>query len=157
RADLARRAPNVLSSRASAPAAAPILRSCGARSNGPQQLLCAVARNRARGMSSNNSVTWHRGTLLTLAITLVPCLAAYMAGRREAGAAPARPAKASFQRDVAPVVAKYCAACHGPTKPQAGIVLTRFKTEAAAAQSPEVWEKVGAMLSAHQMPPKGLP
>jgi len=102
-------------------------------------------------------VTWHRGTLLTLAVTLAPCLAAYTAARRDAGAAPARPAKASFKHDIAPLVAKYCAACHGTADPKGGVALTRFKTDADAAKAPEVWEKVGARVSSQQMPPKGLP
>ena len=89
-----------------------------------------------------------RGTILTLALTLAPCLAAYTVARQEAGAAPARPAKVSYQHDVAPLVTKYCAACHNPSAAKGGVVLTRFKKDADAAKETDLWEKVGARVSA---------
>ncbi|VTT99795.1 protein containing duf1588 : Uncharacterized protein OS=Pedosphaera parvula (strain Ellin514) GN=Cflav_PD4822 PE=4 SV=1: Cytochrome_CBB3: PSD3: PSD3: PSD5: PSD4: PSCyt3: PSD2 [Gemmataceae bacterium] len=70
-------------------------------------------------------------------------------------AAPVR--AADFERDVAPVVAKYCGACHGAQKPKGGLDLAKYRTAADARADKPVWKTVAESLRGREMPPEGKP
>lgn len=83
---------------------------------------------------------------LTL-VALICCLAPAMLA-----AAPP-----SFSRDVAPVIAKFCAGCHGGNKPKGGVALDKLVDESAALKDTKTWEKVATNLRNGDMPPPGKP
>jgi hypothetical protein len=64
--------------------------------------------------------------------------------------------KAHFDTDVAPVITKYCVACHSGAQPK-GDILLRFQDEAEARSravtSDEFWDKVAAEVESGRMPP----
>jgi hypothetical protein len=74
-----------------------------------------------------------------------------------AAAMAAEPAKPSFTDQVAPLLAKYCSRCHSGAKARGDVAFDRFKDEAAAKQSAVLWERVGQVLRAHEMPPARRP
>jgi hypothetical protein len=65
--------------------------------------------------------------------------------------------KAVFARDIAPLTAKYCSACHGEKTQIQGINFRGFKDENAVVKSRDIWEKVSQSLSSGHMPPKNMP
>ncbi len=72
-------------------------------------------------------------------------------------AAPAASAsKAHYDTDIAPVITKYCVACHSGAQPK-GDILLRFDDEAEARSravtSDEFWDKVAAEVESGRMPP----
>jgi Protein of unknown function (DUF1592)/Protein of unknown function (DUF1588)/Protein of unknown function (DUF1587)/Protein of unknown function (DUF1585)/Protein of unknown function (DUF1595) len=69
----------------------------------------------------------------------------------------AEPAKPSFTKQVAPLLTQYCARCHTGAKARADIAFDRFKDEATAKENPVLWERVGQVLRAHEMPPARRP
>src|SRR5262245_4834422 len=68
-----------------------------------------------------------------------------------------QPARATFTRDVAPMLAKYCVSCHGGRKPKGQLNLEELRDEREALERPEIWEKVVQRLRAGEMPPEGNP
>ncbi|HLN32446.1 MAG TPA: DUF1592 domain-containing protein [Gemmataceae bacterium] len=62
-----------------------------------------------------------------------------------------------FSKQVGPLLAQYCVRCHGGTKPKAGLALDNYKDDAAALRAREVWERVGPLVRAHEMPPAKQP
>jgi cytochrome c553 len=71
--------------------------------------------------------------------------------------APAGPPQASFEKDVRPLLAKYCFSCHGAAKPKADLNLEAFRDEASALKARKTWKKVYDILHADEMPPKDKP
>src|SRR5262245_16995204 len=71
----------------------------------------------------------------------------------------AKPAesKPGFERDVAPLFAKYCVTCHGGKTPKGDLSLEKFKDELEEVKHPDIWEKVSQNLRAGDMPPKDKP
>lgn len=63
----------------------------------------------------------------------------------------------SFEKDVAPLVTKYCASCHSGKEPSGGVLLTAGMTSAAVAKNPTAWSRVAARVGNGTMPPKGMP
>ncbi|MGL4555742.1 MAG: DUF1592 domain-containing protein [Gemmataceae bacterium] len=61
----------------------------------------------------------------------------------------------TYERDVAPLVAKYCLRCHAADKKRGGIVLDRDKGDAAVRKNRALWERVGDSLREGVMPPEG--
>src|SRR3954464_4743089 len=59
-----------------------------------------------------------------------------------------------FQRTVQPVLAKNCFSCHSDRLHSGNLSLEAFTDAHAAAQKPEVWQKVLDKLTAGQMPPR---
>jgi hypothetical protein len=59
-----------------------------------------------------------------------------------------------FLDDTRPLVARYCAECHGKELPEAELDLTAFAALADVRKSPRVWQKVAEMLDSGQMPPR---
>jgi cytochrome c553 len=92
--------------------------------------------------------------LLILAVaSLLPALA--VGG--EAPAPAETPQKPTFSKDVQPLLAKYCAACHGAEKQRGGIRFDPYKDEPAALKNPKLWEKVADNLRSATMPPPNKP
>ncbi len=68
------------------------------------------------------------------------------------------PPSPSFDRDVAPLVTKYCVDCHDDAKaPPGGIRLTKGMTAAAALKDPSLWSRVAKNVANKHMPPPGSP
>jgi hypothetical protein len=63
--------------------------------------------------------------------------------------------KPSFALDVAPLVAKYCARCHGSVKPKGGVSLIKDIDDAAVLKNRALWQKVADNLRGGEMPPAG--
>jgi hypothetical protein len=86
------------------------------------------------------------------------CLLAGARGDEPAKPAPLKPPdKAAFDKDIAPLVAKYCTTCHGGEKPKAGLNLEAFKDEAGVMKDRKTWEKVAENLRVKDMPPARKP
>ena len=64
---------------------------------------------------------------------------------------------AAFQEQVAPFLTQHCLACHNDNIKSADLNLTEYLDASAAAQHPEIWDKVHEKLATGKMPPPGLP
>ena len=62
-----------------------------------------------------------------------------------------------FDREVRPMVGRYCLSCHSAAKHTGDLNLERFTSLQTVAQDPKVWQKVSEQLSLGEMPPKGMP
>src|SRR5262249_25585212 len=62
-----------------------------------------------------------------------------------------------FTSQVRPFLDRYCLSCHGPTKPEAMLDLSRDVTASAAAANLRHWELVRERLIAQEMPPDDAP
>ena len=60
----------------------------------------------------------------------------------------------TFDRDIQPVLDKYCLKCHGPEKPKGGINLAQVKNEATVHRDPKTWQTVLTQLHDRNMPPE---
>jgi len=91
--------------------------------------------------------------LLLPALTLLPlnAFAADVPGAK----GPAR--AVSYDRDVRPLLAKYCNSCHGGEKPKADLNLAAMVDESAVMKNRKAWEQVIDYVEGHEMPPKGKP
>ena len=63
----------------------------------------------------------------------------------------------SFSSDVAPIVDKYCIACHTGSVPPGGVRLTKGMTGTEALKNPALWNRVAKNISNKHMPPPGSP
>lgn len=83
-------------------------------------------------------------------------LLALPGGRAETAALQQVPSdrEVRFERDLRPLLSKYCYGCHGGAKPKAEINLTLFPDEASVLRSRKVWKKVLDVLYAREMPPE---
>ena len=70
--------------------------------------------------------------------------------------APSTP-NARFERDVAPLVKKYCVSCHSSPNGTAGVSLSAEKSFEAALKNRAVWDKVGPAVLDNRMPPADMP
>ncbi|MEX2174883.1 MAG: DUF1592 domain-containing protein [Pirellulaceae bacterium] len=64
---------------------------------------------------------------------------------------------ASYEKDVQPLVARYCVDCHAAEQPEADLDLSSFAAFAQVRKQPPMWQKVREMLDSGQMPPKDAP
>ena len=64
----------------------------------------------------------------------------------EPASSAAEPAKPTFARDVAPLVGKYCARCHGTVKPKGGISLVKDTDDGAVLKNREQVEMARALV-----------
>ena len=66
------------------------------------------------------------------------------------------PEKASFAKDISPLLAKYCVGCHSGEKPPGDVIL-KFKDESdarfRALNDSDFWSKVVDELASKEMPP----
>ena len=66
-------------------------------------------------------------------------------------------AAADFEKDVRPLLAKYCFGCHEGTKAKAGVELASFRNEASVLNARKVWQQAWRALHAREMPPEDKP
>src|SRR5262245_54082244 len=62
-----------------------------------------------------------------------------------------------FQRQVRPLLERYCTDCHAKEKREAGIALDRYDTQAAAVKGGKTWLRVRDALQGRVMPPADMP
>src|SRR5687768_12493616 len=62
-----------------------------------------------------------------------------------------------FEKEVRPLLAKYCLGCHEGAKAKAGVELASFRTEASVLKSRKVWQQAWRALHAREMPPEEKP
>lgn len=70
---------------------------------------------------------------------------------------PANASEGSYSEQVAPLLTKYCIACHGETKPKGGLNLAKLTDESTVASNPKVWQRVIEYVESGDMPPEGKP
>ncbi|SIN94188.1 Planctomycete cytochrome C [Singulisphaera sp. GP187] len=63
----------------------------------------------------------------------------------------------AFQKQVMPVLERYCFDCHSTENPEAGIALDRFDDQLAAVKDSKTWLRVRDALEGHIMPPVDKP
>jgi hypothetical protein len=62
-----------------------------------------------------------------------------------------------YERDIKPLLGKYCYGCHGETKQKGDISLQAYENKAAVLKDRVVWEKVLHNVRASEMPPENKP
>jgi len=67
------------------------------------------------------------------------------------------PRKPLFTAEVAPILEKYCLACHGSKRIRGGVHLGAFPDDASAERVAAVWDSVSNALRSGKMPPPGQP
>ena len=67
----------------------------------------------------------------------------------------ADPAKASFEKEILPLIEDHCFGCHGDGQEKGGIKLDSFKTAGDIQRGYKLWEQVFRMVRAGEMPPEG--
>lgn len=77
--------------------------------------------------------------------------------KKSPNAVPTFAPQATFARDVAPLVDKYCVGCHTAEAPSGGVVLTGLTKTNTLMKNRKVWEQVSANVSSRHMPPMGMP
>jgi mono/diheme cytochrome c family protein len=63
----------------------------------------------------------------------------------------------SYQEQVAPLLAKYCLACHNPDKAKGELNLAKYSDDAGIAADRKTWERVAEFIETAEMPPSGKP
>jgi hypothetical protein len=89
-----------------------------------------------------------RLALLALTVTGVLGLAAAPAAQP----APPAPPPPSFERDVSPLLQKYCYDCHGDGLHKSGVALDAYETAADVRAARKTWESVLRTITRHEMP-----
>ena len=67
------------------------------------------------------------------------------------------PIRAGFERDVAPLVQKYCLSCHSTKAKKGSLDLERFATLDDIRGDVKVWQGIIEQIEAGEMPPKDKP
>ncbi len=90
---------------------------------------------------------------------MVPALSLAMAMIVTLSPATAREPEAPdpFQKQVLPLLERYCVDCHMKESSEAGIVLDRFDNQAAAVKDGRTWLRVRDALQGRIMPPADMP
>lgn len=70
---------------------------------------------------------------------------------------PTKPVQASFERDVKPLITKYCAGCHSGKNAAGGHDLGSVKTHAQMVANISMWDRVGMAMASDRMPPASSP
>jgi len=97
-----------------------------------------------------------RSLPLTLSALLVAGMLSPAAAEQEPGKAREENSR-EFEEKVLPLVAKYCAKCHGPEKKKGDLDFTEFKALDQALARVELWQKAVERLNAFEMPPEKSP
>lgn len=66
-------------------------------------------------------------------------------------------AEISYERQVMPLLQKYCYNCHGNGKKKGDFAIDIYKVQADAVNDPKAWEKVLENVRSHTMPPEEKP
>jgi hypothetical protein len=106
--------------------------------------------------------TFHSQRMVCGVVTLVLAFVLVIAFGQVIPSSPAvarEPATADgFQKQVLPLLAKYCFDCHGEEEPEAGIVLDRYVSqESAIKETGRTWFRVRDALQGRMMPPADSP
>lgn len=64
---------------------------------------------------------------------------------------------ASFEKDLQPLLANHCTACHNDQLASGGLDLAKFSTPRSIIQNREGWERILQKVRTGEMPPPGLP
>ncbi len=67
------------------------------------------------------------------------------------------PRELSFEKDVQPLLARYCHSCHGDTKPKGGLSLKKFASAEDFQKDPRTLQLVLLQIREKAMPPEGKP
>ena len=67
------------------------------------------------------------------------------------------PAGISYERQIVPLLDKYCYGCHGNGQKKGDFALAVYKAQADAVNDPKAWEKVLENVRSHAMPPEKKP
>src|SRR6187399_2077598 len=62
-----------------------------------------------------------------------------------------------YEKDIQPLLTRYCIGCHGGAKPKADLNLEAFRDEASVLKSRRTWKKVHDQLHSDEMPPREKP
>ncbi len=62
-----------------------------------------------------------------------------------------------FEREIAPLLERFCTSCHSTEKQKGELDLERFATLAAVRAEPDVWRRVAEQLADGEMPPEDEP
>ena len=90
--------------------------------------------------------------------TVLLSLLVLAAGSVDTGAASKSSVKPlSYEKQVLPLLQKYCYSCHGDGKKKGDLALDAYKDAASAVSDPKAWEKVMQNLGSHVMPPENKP
>lgn len=89
--------------------------------------------------------------------TILAAIFAPMGAVAQKAKRPAPPIVPSFEKDVAPVVGKYCTSCHSGADSPGGIVLPKGLTGTDALKKAAMWSKVAKNVANLHMPPQGMP
>ena len=65
------------------------------------------------------------------------------------------PVKASFAKDILPLLEDHCYACHGDGEKKGGLALDIFQTEKDVHHGYKIWEQIRKLVAAGEMPPEG--
>ena len=65
--------------------------------------------------------------------------------------------RASFERDVQPLLANNCGACHNDQLASGGLDLAKFSSASSIIQHRDGWERIVQKVRTGEMPPEGLP
>jgi hypothetical protein len=90
-------------------------------------------------------------TLLIGIVVLAAGPANGVAASRSAAKSP------SYEKQVLPLLEKYCYSCHGDGKKKGDLALDAYKDASSAVSDPKTWEKVMQNLGSHVMPPDNKP
>ncbi|RYG39955.1 DUF1587 domain-containing protein, partial [bacterium] len=96
---------------------------------------------------------------LALGASVATTLVAIFAPMGAVAQKPAKPTAPvpAFEKDVAPLVGKYCTSCHSGAEASAGIKLPKGLTASGALKQPALWSKVAKNVGNAHMPPEGMP
>ncbi|MEO6036737.1 MAG: c-type cytochrome domain-containing protein, partial [Verrucomicrobiota bacterium] len=65
--------------------------------------------------------------------------------------------KREFERDIKPLLGKYCYSCHGEMKKKADLSLQAYENLASVMTNRPVWERVLHNVQTREMPPENKP
>ena len=104
-------------------------------------------------MPRQHTRTILNGILYVLLIGLIVSagIGSVVAGLLKQSRAP----QAEFQKDVKPLLSKYCQGCHNNEKHKGDFSLQAYPDQTAIRQHAEVWAKVLAKVRDAEMPPEG--
>jgi hypothetical protein len=102
--------------------------------------------------SSYHCVTCNPGAWLVLAAALA-CVSPVFGGEESDQADRSAAAAESFASDIAPLLKRHCARCHGAEKPEADFQLHDLTADFTQEEDAVRWEKILEMVSLGDMPP----
>lgn len=62
-----------------------------------------------------------------------------------------------FEKQIQPMLDRFCYVCHGETKPRAGLNLKEYQTLDSLYKNEKLWRKIATVLKERSMPPPGAP